>query len=506
MGHKYLFTFLVCLFCLFFNTNVQAQKHVIQPYSYSFYQKMNRVYYNPDYALHSAIKPYILDEKALSLYDSLMNRGIEDRGTWLERKLFNEHLFDVQKDDFTFFADFIPDFQLGRDFARGGKTLWLNTRGFQAGGTVGDKFYFYTSGFENQGVFPDYIDNYINSNRVVPGQMYGKIGKRVQDWAYVSAIVSYAVSKKFNLTLAYDKTHIGDGYRSMLLSDQSSNYTSLKFSGTLGDVQYLSQWSYMLDPLEGRMDVNTAGDKQVLGSPTRNKWGAFQYVDWNVDERFSIGLFNAVLWGESSDTLARETVVQAGFGLNMRYRLLDQLSMYGQAHYYKKLGTQIGLRGYDLLGLRDLNYLVEYNRAAPYAYSSKDVITGYTNYSEPLAHPLGGNFNEVLGKLNYTYKRFDFSLQANYAQYGVDPAGEVHYGGNLLKPIEQEQGSKVGQGIETDLLYGSGIVSYVFNPKYNLRLEAGAALRRQTNSLNKNTSGMLIFGLRASFRDLHYDF
>jgi hypothetical protein len=35
--------------------------------------------------------------------------------------------------------------------------MGLNTRGFQFGGTVGDKFSFYTSGYENQAVFPSII-------------------------------------------------------------------------------------------------------------------------------------------------------------------------------------------------------------------------------------------------------------------------------------------------------------------------------------------------------------
>lgn len=503
MHHKYLSAFFACLCWAFSCTQLHAQ-HIVQPYSYSFYQKLNKVYYHPDQRLHTSIKPYAIDEMALPLYDSLMERGVKDRGTWIERKIFNEHLFDVKKEDFTFFADFIPDFQIGRDFAGSGKTLWLNTRGFQAGGTVGDKFYFYTSGYENQGVFPEYIDNYINEHRVVPGQMYGKIGKKVQDWAYVSAIVSYAASKKFNVTLAYDKTHIGDGYRSMLLSDQSSNYTSLKFSGELGDVAYLSQWSYMLDPLKG---VPDSLGNPPLGSPSKNKWGAFQYVDWNVDSRFSIGFFNAVLWGASSDTLSSDVEVSAGFGLNARYKVLDNMALYGQASYYNKMGAQLGLRGYDLFGLKDLNYLAEYNMAVPYAYGSEDVITGYTNYSEPLAHPLGGNFNEIVGKLNYSYKRFDFALQGNYASHGLDPKMSTeNYGGNPLRPIEDEMGSEIGQGVSTDLLYGSGTIAYILNPKYNLRVEAGARFRQEKNSIGKNTSGMFIFGLRASFRDFHYDF
>src|SRR5690606_36830910 len=206
-------------------------------------------------------------------------------------KIWNEHLIDVEGDDFTFFADFLPDFQVGKDFAGAGKTTWLNTRGFQAGGSIKNKFFFYTSGYENQGVFADYINDFINEHRVVPGQMYGKLGAEEQDWTYVSAVVSYSPVRNLNFSLAYDKNFIGDGYRSMLLSDVSSNSTYFKFNGVFGDVSISSIWSYMLDPRE---KVN----EEFSRSGSLRKWGAFQYVDWNVDNRFSIGLFHSLMWGK----------------------------------------------------------------------------------------------------------------------------------------------------------------------------------------------------------------
>src|SRR5690606_15035762 len=152
------------------------------------------------------------------------------------------------------------------------------------------------------------------------------------------------------------------------------------------------------------------------------------------------------------------------------------------------------------------NYLAEFNMAAPYAYGSEDAITGYTNYSEPLAHPFGSNFWEMLGILNYSINRFDIAIQANYGNYGLDPERSDNYGMNLLKPITEEQPGEIGQGLTTELVYASGTVAYILNPKYNLRLEAGARFRRQENDVGRNTSGMIIFGLRASFRDFYYDF
>ena len=482
-----------------------------QPYSYHFYQKLNRSLYNKNTKIHTAIKPMVLDSVTELLYDSLMNVGYVERSTWGGRKLWNEHLVDVQKDDYTFYADFIPDFQIGRDFAGGGKTTWLNTRGFQAGGTISDKFFFHTSGYENQGVFPDYVDEFINENRVVPGQMYGKIGKETQDWAYVSAIVSYAPVKNIHLSLAYGKDFIGDGYRSMLLSDISSNKTSFKFNGTFGDVRIMSIWSYMLNPRE------TENEEFGRGRSLR-KYGAFQYVDWNATNELSLGVFHSLLWGNRSSVFympdssglalpeGESSMMQVG--VNAKYKVLDKAALYGQVLLSRNVAAQIGFRGFDAFGIQNLNFLGEFNMAQPYSYADGDPLTSYSNYHQPLAHPFGANFNEFVGIVNYSIQKFDFSIQGNYGKYGLDPNQADNYGKNIFKPYYEpyDQGSSIGQGLSTSLAYLDGRVAYILNPKYNLRLEAGATFRRESNSEWKKSTGMLTLGLRASFRNLYYDF
>src|SRR5690606_5124721 len=104
---------------------------------------------------------------------------------------------------------------------------------------------FYGNFFENQGVFPRYLDEYIQESMVVPGQaMSKKRDQMKKDWMYATANLTYDFSDYLQVTLAYDKNHIGDGYRSMLLSDFSSNYAHLKLAGTVGNVQYTSIWAY----------------------------------------------------------------------------------------------------------------------------------------------------------------------------------------------------------------------------------------------------------------------
>ncbi|MGK9117681.1 MULTISPECIES: hypothetical protein [Sphingobacteriaceae] len=518
-----------------------------QPYSYQFYQKMNRVLYSKDTRLHTSIKPFIIDSVLRPSYDSLMNVGVSEKKTWLGRKLFNEHLIDVREEDYTFYADFLPDFLIGRSFQEK-RNPWTNTRGFQAGVTIGQNFSFHTSFYENQALFPDYVTDYIEKNKVIPGQfgkLYDQRTGRKQDWAYVTANVSYTPIKYLNITLGYDKNFIGDGYRSMLLSDVSSPYTFLKLTGTLGNVRYMSMWTYMLDPFASR-DSSTVTDiynRENMGD--LGKWGAFQYLSWNVNNRLSLGVFQSILWAPKNaggrrgfdvnylnpiiflrpiETANTNSPDKVHIGATAKYKVLDNMAVYGQlllgelytkelfsgsGYINNKNAMQLGIRGYDAFRIKNLNFLAEFNTARPYTYQHFTPITAYTNYNQPLAHILGANFREFVGILNYSYRRFDFSLQGNFARSGRDPNEDVNYGGNIFKSYEnfvQEYGNYIGQGVKTDLTYVDAKVAYLINPKYNLRLEIGGLFRQEKNELWSNKTTMLNIGLRASFRNWYQDF
>lgn len=539
--------------CLFFSISAYSQVHY-QPYSFQFYQKLNDSVYSVKNNFHSSIKPYLIDDTALNAkYKSLIDYGADTvkPQSWVRRKLFNEHLIDIKKTEYTFFADYLPDLIIGRDF-HDSRNTWVNTRGYQLGGTIGSKFYFYSSGYENQAVFASYFNDYINSiGGFVQGQAYDhKYGRsRVKDWAYVTALISYSPSKYINIAAGQDKNFIGDGYRSMLLSDYSAPYPFLKLTGTLGSVKYMVMWSYMQDPRSTKISED-------LGN--RKKWGVFHYLDWNVTNRLSLGLFDSIIWADADDNGNKRgfdfsygnpiiflrpiegnngSPDNALIGFNGKYKISDQITAYGQLaldefeakNFFSnngssrnKYGWQLGIRGANLFKVNSLNYLVEYNGAKPYTYSSASPITNYAQESEPLAHPFGANFKEVVGLLNYSYKKFDFSAEFDYGHYGLDVNG-LNYGKDVfmsyLKPARYNGppeyygtrdgattiGNYIGQGLTTNMYYTEAKVAYLLNPKYNLRIELGAILRNETNSKFTYNTQMITIGLRSSFRNLYQD-
>lgn len=529
-----------CLFVVLISfvgaTYAQSQ---YQPYSYDIYQKFNADLYSIKSRAHTSFKPLFADDSLIKKrYDSIMNYGSDTlHHSWVHRVLFNQHLIDVKDKDYTFYADYLTDIGVGRDITNKVNTS-LNTRGYQLGGTIGKKFYFYTTGFENQGTFAPYMNTYINQTGIVTGQAYDRNEgmKNSKDWSYGTALLSFTANKYFNVTLGYDKNFIGDGYRSMLLSDYSSPYPFLKGTLNLGNVQYTAIWAEMTDPTAPQFSYQN-GD--------RKKWATFHYLDWNVSTRLSFGFFDAVIWADKDNNgvgrgfdfsyanpiiFLRPVEASVGspdnamIGFTGKYKIADGVAIYGQlaldefsastifnnvGSYRNKYGFQLGIRGADLFKVRRLNYLLEYNSARPYTYSEQLEISNYAQQNEPLAHPFGANFREVVGLLNYSVKRFSFSGEGDFGRYGLDING-INYGKDPFQSYATParlggEGNYIGQGLTTNMYYLEGKVAYMLNPKFNFRIELGGIYRNEQNSVFTDKTTMITIGLRSSFRNLYND-
>lgn len=507
------------------------------PYSYTQYQKLNKSLYSLDTRFHTSLRPVLADDSTLTKQlDSLLTIGTgRIRNSWVGRKLFNEHLVEINKEDYTFYLDFLPDFQVGRDVTNGVNT-WLNTRGYQFGGTIGKKFSFYSSGFENQARFNNYLTKYINRTGVIPGMVNDKFGteRTNKDWAYATAVVNYTPNKYISFTLGQDKNFIGDGYRSMLLSDVAAPYPFLKLTGTLGNVKYMAMWAQFQDPLSPKFSYDNG---------FRKKWGAFHYLDWNVNNRLSLGFFDSIIWQDADETGKRgfdatylnpiiflRTVEgmngspdNALIGFTGKYKAFSNVTVYGQmaldeftakevfkgdGYWANKFAYQLGVKGFDAFKVANLNYLLEFNTARPFTYTQRKSLLNYGHYAEALAHPMGANFREFLTIWNYQLGRWGFYGQGNFAQYGLNANGE-NFGKNINESYDtrtKNNGYKTTGGLKTDFYYLDGRVSYLINPKYNLRFELGGIVRTEKNSLGTDRTNQITFGLRSTFRNIYQDF
>ena len=516
---------------LFFSLSSEyliAQAPVLQ-ITNSFTQQS--VLYNSDTFSHTAWKPVLYTDSTYQKSDR----------SWLYRKFFEEHLLQIQQPGFNIFGDALFDEDLGSTKRavptktitnQGGsdrsKFIYMNTRGYELSGNVGDKFYFQTDFFENQGSFPGYVDSFIRNNGVIPFQnRFKNLKKKGFDFSYSSAKLIYTPNKYLLFNLGYGTNFIGDGYRSLLLSDYNTNYPYFRTSINLGKVQYSVMFSQYIT------DNNSY--TYALGAP--RKWGQTYLLDWHVTRNFNIGVFNAVISSienanHESDfglthfspiIFAHGSKSPSGlknndiYGLNLKYTIVPTVDVYaqlmldktGSADWEKRYGYQVGIRAGNFFKVEGLTAQAEFNTVRPYSYASDTITTVYAHNGQSLAHPLGANFKEAVFVADYNYKRWWFRLEAIAARYGIDTSASVNYGKDIYKPLythSLENNVSTDQGLLTKLYYGDARIAYILNRKTNLRIETGATYRSEKNKLNKYTDIYFYFGVRFTFRKLIYDF
>ena len=127
------------------------------PYTHQTYATLD-YYYNRSGNSHTAVKPYVYSE-AMEYVDLDAQKAslMKDKSGWWGRKLWNEHMVQVQGKGFWFTIDPIVDLQMGKDNSDIDYT-YNNTRGIQFQGAIGKKLSFYTAFFESQGRFAEYIN------------------------------------------------------------------------------------------------------------------------------------------------------------------------------------------------------------------------------------------------------------------------------------------------------------------------------------------------------------
>jgi hypothetical protein len=451
--------------------------------------------------------------------------------------IFNRNMVVVNKKDYGVFIDPLFDFSYTRDF-RNDYQGWNNIRGILVQGYIGKQVSFSTAYYENQSKPPLWLLEYVRRRNTMPGQGGVKsFGKDAFDYGYATGYVSWKPSKYFNFRLGHGKNFLGDGYRSLILSDFSSDYPYLSFTAGVRKIKYMVLYSQYSHP-----DV-TDHTNNDGSSVFAKKFSTMHYLSIAPGKKLNISLFESLVW-QSRDSsfnrgfelsylnpviFLRPVEFNLGsfdnelMGMNLRYTIMKNVVLYGQyviddmrikeflkgtGHFGNKYAYQAGMKTYDLFGIQNLNLQAEYNLVRPYTYSHRSTVQNYSNAREPLAHPSGANIKEAVAIAKYSYKRLYFNLKYVWSATGLDSAG-LNYGKNIFlgyKSYPYEYGNKTTQGLFTKLNQVDGSISYLVNPSTNANLFVETTYRRETNVTMNKSYLQFGFGFRTSLRNLYYDF
>jgi hypothetical protein len=486
--------------------------------------------------IHTSTLPFQINDFPKAIYDSLDSlqgfpKAWDKKLNWL----VNQHFIERNHQHSQVLID--PIFELSTSIGRGNGQRQYNysiAGGLDLKATVKNKVYIDLQGALFQGKYPLYIRQHIQNDSVIPGLGYA-YGSNASAYTYNwSGQVSYKPVSYFTASIGNGKHFIGDGYRSLLLSYNANNYNYLKLDVNFWKIRYWVLYTRMLD-------VSGSGGRM---GKFASKFATIHYLDLLVGKHTSLGLFEAVVWeNKNQDGSARGFDIQylnpfiffrpveyslgspdnALLGANMRIRFLKRQVFYVQilldefflkevrawnGWWANKQGFQVGLKGYDLAGIKGLFYQGEINYVRPYTYTHYQIQQNYAHFGQPLAHPLGANFIEGLGKLAYQTQQHAIEGKLIYAIFGTD-SGSVNYGSNVYKPYTSrpyEYGNKVGQGIRNKMMYLELSYSYLINRKWNLRVEVNLAMRANSNPIQYTKETYFGLGIKSGLPLRYTDF
>jgi len=425
------------------------------------------------------------------------------------RKFRTESLIKIDHNDFHLRMNPLFNFNIGQE--NNIALLKTNTRGIDIYGDLGNKFSFRTGVYENQALFPSYYTNFIKKSYVVPGQGRARpFQDTAYDYGYSYGYLSWTPSSSFNFQIGHAKHFIGNGYRSLILSDNAYNSPFLKFTETWKNIRYTQ--------LLMALQHSAIADSYALIAERR--YASFSTLDFLIGENWELGITEAIIWkkrpyGQTYPNLnilnpiilwrtfqyGMEAENNVLLGFNSKIKITKKLLTYQQLIIdgQQKSGFQLGIKAYNLF-LNNLFLQLEYNQVQPYVYAHWDK-QNFTQYNQSLAHSLGANFKELIFRTHYQWKDFIFSYQINFVQQGLDN-DTINYGADVFEKYIDYEGHSTLQGEKSKLLFQQFKLAYLINPVSNMQI----FILYQNRKYNQEQSSFYWIGLATHLQNLYSDF
>ncbi len=442
-----------------------------------------------------------------------------------------QHLYAVKDKAFSIVIDPVLNSQYGKT-TEATKTF-INTRGILIRGQIDNKLGFYTYISDNQEEDPLYVQSYVSKWNALPGQGFFKQFQNTgYDYFNARGGVTFNTGKYFDLQFAYDKLFVGNGYRSLFLSDFSSNYLFLRFTTHIGKINYEAILAQTTAPFSWPVQ------NQHRAVPAN--YLAIHHLSWQMTKRFNFGLYENVMEsgqngfrpGYLNPIIFYKAIEQdygiagkTNIGFDFKWNALNNVQFYGQllfneflmseiVHYKRgswenKQALQLGMKYIDAFSIKNFDLQVETNLIRPYTYTNTDSSTAFTNFNQPLAHPLGANVREfiAIAQLQPLHKLY-ITAKAFYFEQGTDSAG-LNMGSNILKSYDtraRDYWLKIGSGNLAKTLFTSFTVSVETLP--NLFVDGNISYRTYSVAGNNNSSNNVFysFGIRWNIARRDFEF
>ncbi len=358
------------------------------------------------------------------------------------------------------------------------------------------------------------VQGYGNGNPLIPRTFLRYTDPDGYAYTDVRSRVSFTPNKFFNFQAGLDHNFLGEGSRSLLLSDYGTSYPFALIRSHFWRVEYNVMYQFLREGAVSNWESKFGATHHLSFNAT--DWlnigvfesVIFQPVDTNLNRGFDAEYLNPIIFYRpqeyslgSSDNVIMGLDMSARFDKHMVYGqfVIDEFSLTELrakiGWWANKFGVQLGVKG-RLLSDK-LFYRLEYNFVRPYTFSHVSDEFNYGNQGHPLGHPLGSNFMELLGELKYQKEKLLCKLFASYVLQGDDKDG-ISYGGNIYQSYvnrPMEYGHFIGQGVQQNTM--RVVLSFSYQLLKNGRLNAFAENHFTYNAKASEMSYRAVAGIRS---------
>ena len=440
------------------------------------------------------------------------------------------HFISIKDKILSMMIDPVLNLQFGHS-NDGTGNIYTNTRGVLIRGSINKKIGFYSYFSDNQEMDPLYVRNFVSTNNAVPGagfyKPFGSGGKGFDYFDFRGGI-SFNVAKYIHVQYAYDKLFIGNGYRSLFLSDFSNDYLFLRLSTRLWKLKYemiIAQTIQSVPFVQREMKPKNYMAIHHL-SYQASKWlniGLYENIMEDGANGLQLSYLNPVIFYRATESNLGASG-KASIGIDLKANIARKVQLYSQllinefhiheilryrnGAFVNKQAFQFGGKYINAFMVKNLDLQLEGNLIRPFTYTNYDSVTNFTHYNQPLAHPLGANVKELifiahyqpLPKLYLTGKIITF-------KQGLDSAG-INMGGNIFRSYNSRSRDYeyfIGTGIPVKSTAATLNISYeVFeNAFFDF-----SATHRTYNVLGQPKSEVLFYsmGFRVNIQRREFNF
>lgn len=333
------------------------------------------------------------------------------------------------------------------------------TQGLELRGKLGSRLGFFVQGTHTFDRPVDYRQDWIDRWGRIPGA--GAF--RAQDGGYsyfrFRGAADVALIREYvSLQAGYNQHFLGDGIRSLFLSDYSEAAAFVGLRTQIWKLQYRNlylrlQPQFFGGHRPGGYKYATVHHLSVNVLPWLNI-GLYESVVFARRGAFEIGYMNPLIFYRALER-SMGSPDKVTIGLNAKAVTMRTLQLYsqfmlneftakeffgGQGYWANKWGLQAGVKYFDALTIPNLDIQAEVNMVRPYTYTHNAkarqeehiTLANFSHYNQPLAHPLGAGFVELIGRIAYRpLPKLLVEGRAMYYQQGSD-TGRANFGSNIF--------------------------------------------------------------------------